>query len=413
MINSMLDNLILWLTIHPYFSICIAFFVSFLESIAIIGLIIPGSMTMSWIGLLIVTGVVPKYSTIIAAIIGAIIGDGISYLIGYKYKESILHKWPINKYPKTIKKGKEFIVKYGILSIFLGRFIGPIRAIIPLIAGMFNMTPKKYFIASIPSGILWAPSYILPGAFLGFFLTEIKGFIQKEILIIFFITIFFSFFSIKLLKLIRYNLINLIYKLKMKYDNNHLANLLKIIKFIIVIILISLSFKEIDLLNAFNIVKKISNGRTIDFNNLKIVLSIINLGIIFISIILMIKEISKKISLLKKNLLRFSSYFIVFILMEILKNTIPNKFLYFVGFINTNIFFYIFFINIISSHLQFIYTNKKEYPINLFFSNFIFILIVMHSICYKIQIESVLISFLFSLYLNNKIDCIKYRDKFL
>jgi membrane-associated phospholipid phosphatase len=71
------------------------------------------------------------------------------------------------RYPSLLHKGKAFFDTHGGKSIFFGRFIGPIRAILPFIAGMVLMPYRQFLIADIISAIAWAPIYMLPGILLG------------------------------------------------------------------------------------------------------------------------------------------------------------------------------------------------------------------------------------------------------
>src|SRR5690606_2423485 len=64
-------------------------------------------------------------------------------------------------------KGEAFVNKYGVMSVFMGRFVGPVRALVPLVAGMLGMRPLQFYIANIASAIGWAPVYMLPGILLG------------------------------------------------------------------------------------------------------------------------------------------------------------------------------------------------------------------------------------------------------
>ena len=161
------SELIQWLHANPKWGSIAAFIIAFAESIAIIGSIIPGSVTMTTIGILAGSGVFPLWSIIICGILGAILGDTVSYFIGLYFKAGIHRIWPFSRYPAILIKGQSFILKHGKKSVFLARFLGPIRAIVPLVAGMFNMRPKNYFFASILSAIAWAPAYMLPGILLG------------------------------------------------------------------------------------------------------------------------------------------------------------------------------------------------------------------------------------------------------
>ena len=66
-----------------------------------------------------------------------------------------------------LKRGEVFVHKYGVMSVFIGRFVGPVRALVPLVAGMLGMKPLQFTIANVASAIGWAPAYMLPGILLG------------------------------------------------------------------------------------------------------------------------------------------------------------------------------------------------------------------------------------------------------
>ena len=103
----------------------------------------------------------------ITASLGAFAGDGISFWIGHHYKRGLLKIWPMYKFPKLIDQGQSFFSKWGLLSVFIGRFVGLVRPIIPAIAGMMAMPIKKYLAISTIAAILWAPFYLLPGMLFG------------------------------------------------------------------------------------------------------------------------------------------------------------------------------------------------------------------------------------------------------
>lgn len=152
---------------HPYWGISFAFLVAFLESLALVGSIIPGSVTLTAIGMLIGTGIIATWPTLTAAILGAFIGDTLSFGLGKYYRDTLLLKWPFNTYPKLITKGEKFFHRHGHLSIFIGRFVGPIRCILPVSAGILNMPTSRFILFDFFSAIFWAPTYLLPGILLG------------------------------------------------------------------------------------------------------------------------------------------------------------------------------------------------------------------------------------------------------
>ena len=158
---------LLWLHTHPHLAIFAIFLISLAESIAVLGLLIPGSVVMTAVGILVGSGVFSFTTVTLVASAGAVTGDIFSFWLGYHYHEKVRVMWPFRRYPQMLQKGEIFFQKHGGKGIFLGRFIGPIRPILPLIAGMMSMRPIRFILFDIFSGLLWAPAYMLPGILVG------------------------------------------------------------------------------------------------------------------------------------------------------------------------------------------------------------------------------------------------------
>jgi len=156
-----------WLQNHSGLAYLIIFLTALGESLALVGLLVPGAILMVLFGALIATGHLDFYPVFIAACTGAIIGDGLSYWIGKYYQQQLVNLWPFNRHPVLINKGTLFFQRHGGKSILLGRFIGPIRPIIPAVAGMLNMRFDHFAAINILSALLWAPLYLLPGILIG------------------------------------------------------------------------------------------------------------------------------------------------------------------------------------------------------------------------------------------------------
>ncbi|MFQ5688613.1 MAG: DedA family protein, partial [Candidatus Scalindua sp.] len=140
--------------------------VAFFESIAFIGIAIPGSTFVIFIGFISSGGFLDLGDVVWFAAIGAIIGDTLSYYLGSNVDRFFKKDNKIFK-SKYLEKGKTFFGKYGGRSIFLGRFIGPIRPIIPFVAGMFKMKIRNFFLWDIFSSFAWATAFLLIGFFFG------------------------------------------------------------------------------------------------------------------------------------------------------------------------------------------------------------------------------------------------------
>jgi undecaprenyl-diphosphatase len=156
-----------WLQQNPLISLVFVFLVACGESLAVVGLIVPGALLMVGFGALIALDYLAFGPTVIAAILGAIAGDGISYWLGAKYNRNLAGIWPFRRYPDLLNRGELFFQRHGGKSVLLGRFVGPLRPIIPAVAGMLHMPMRQFLIINIFSALLWAPLYLLPGIIFG------------------------------------------------------------------------------------------------------------------------------------------------------------------------------------------------------------------------------------------------------
>ena len=159
-----------YIAAHPHYGLAFAFLVAFAESLPILGTIIPGSITMTLIGILVGRNLMPLGLTLLLGFVGAILGDIIGFAIGKRYKGRLHTVWPFRKYAKLLKlltMGEAFFQKHGGKSIIIGRFIGPTRSSVPLIAGLLKMRWPNFIGAAIPSAFLWALLYLLPGVLIG------------------------------------------------------------------------------------------------------------------------------------------------------------------------------------------------------------------------------------------------------
>jgi undecaprenyl-diphosphatase len=161
------QELLNWLNGHPGWGFVIVFLVSFVESLALIGILLPGIVILFGIGALIGLGVMEMVPIWIAASLGAILGDSASYALGHRFRGHLLEIWPFSRYPGLMERGTRFFHAHGAKSVVAGRFIGPLRPIIPAVGGMLGMTPSRFLAIDIPAGIAWAPSFLLPGMLFG------------------------------------------------------------------------------------------------------------------------------------------------------------------------------------------------------------------------------------------------------
>lgn len=191
-----------FLTNHPSWGTALTFFIAFAESIAVLGTIIPGSVTMTAIGALVGAGVMPAFWTFFVATLGAFCGDLLSYWLGRHYDEHLAQMWPFRNHPEWLETGKAFFAKHGTKSVVIGRFFGPVRSIVPTIAGVLHMTAPRFIFAALPSAFLWAIAYMLPGILIGALSSELPAGTSAKFIIyilLFILGVWLSFWVTKLI----------------------------------------------------------------------------------------------------------------------------------------------------------------------------------------------------------------------
>ncbi len=161
------DAIIALVRDHREWAIPIVFVLAFGESIAFVSLILPFWGMLVALGALIGTSDWTFVLVWIAASIGAGLGDWVSYWLGYHYHDQIARMWPLSRYPDLLPRGHEFFEKYGVWAIVLGRFSGPFRASVPIVAGATQMDWKLFQIANWSSAFLWAFVLLMFGDAIG------------------------------------------------------------------------------------------------------------------------------------------------------------------------------------------------------------------------------------------------------
>jgi len=141
----------------------IVLLLAFGESLAFVSLLLPAWAALVGMGALIAAGEISFWPIWIAAALGAALGDWLSYWIGLKLEHTVQHIWPLSRHPDLIPKGEAFMKKWGVAGIFIGRFFGPLRASVPLVAGIFEMPFWRFQIANFTSAFVWAAALLTIG----------------------------------------------------------------------------------------------------------------------------------------------------------------------------------------------------------------------------------------------------------
>ncbi|WP_372964945.1 bifunctional DedA family/phosphatase PAP2 family protein [Marinobacter sp.] len=167
MSETWLNDVTSWVATNPGWLALILAATAFIESLAIAGLIVPGVAMLFAFAALAGKSGMPLSEALIWAGAGAVAGDVLSFAIGRALQGRINTVWPLSRYPKLIARGESFFNTHGGKSVVIGRFVGPIRPIIPLIAGALHMPWRRFLLFNLLSAVGWALTYILPGYLVG------------------------------------------------------------------------------------------------------------------------------------------------------------------------------------------------------------------------------------------------------
>jgi membrane protein DedA with SNARE-associated domain len=177
-IEGFADAILAFVREHRVLAPAIVFVLAFGESLAFVSLILPFWGLLVAVGAIIgAAGSLDFWLILIAAAVGAALGDWLSYWLGYHYHEQLARMWPLSKYPDLLPRGHAFFERWGAWAIVLGRFSGPLRASVPIVAGIVEMPMWTFQVANWTSAFLWAFVLLMFGDALGQLWQYLSGFV--------------------------------------------------------------------------------------------------------------------------------------------------------------------------------------------------------------------------------------------
>ena len=165
--DSIAQQTLAFIAAHSDWAVAVMFVTAFGESFAFLSLLFPGTTVLIAAGALMSAGGLPYGPVIFGAVVGAVLGDSVSFWIGRRFGGGIARVWPFTRNPDLLPSGIRFFARYGGISVFIGRFFGPMRAVIPLAAGIMGMPRDRFWLANVTSALVWAPMLLISGDLVG------------------------------------------------------------------------------------------------------------------------------------------------------------------------------------------------------------------------------------------------------
>jgi len=175
--DSLLSPVTAFVSEHQAWAGPILGILTLLESMLLIGAFVPATALMLLAGGLIASGALDPVEVFFWCVAGAVLGDAISFQIGRQLGARALRRPALRPHRRAVARTRLFTRRYGVVSVFIGRFFGPLRAFVPVMVGMLRMRGWVFQLANITSAMLWVGVLLAPGylATRGLELLELQG----------------------------------------------------------------------------------------------------------------------------------------------------------------------------------------------------------------------------------------------
>ena len=152
-----------WLQARAGWAPAVVFVITFLESLPGISLLVPATALLLATGALLGTGTLDPVPIVLSAIAGAIVGDAVGFWLSRAYGPDLVRRVLPRSQRRAYARALLLFRRFGWAAVFFGRFLGPVRAVAPLVAGIARMRERHFQAANIASAFVWAPLLMLPG----------------------------------------------------------------------------------------------------------------------------------------------------------------------------------------------------------------------------------------------------------
>lgn len=137
---------------------------AFLEAAAFVGLVVPGETALVVGGVLASRGNVSLPLLLGVAAVAVVAGDSVGYAVGHHFGP-VIERSRVGRRigARRWAAAHAYVERRGASAVFLGRWVGVMRALVPSIAGMVHMPYRRFFIANAAGGITWGTTVVVLG----------------------------------------------------------------------------------------------------------------------------------------------------------------------------------------------------------------------------------------------------------
>ena len=166
-------------------AILLVFAFAVAEGGLLIGLFLPGEAPLIIAGVLAYQGRVSFVVVLVAACLGAVVGDSLGYWIGRRYGRRL----EVTKVGRKVgrerwERSRTYVRERGGKAVFIGRFVSIFRTLAPPVAGSAHMPYRRFLAWNVPAALIFASGLVLAGYLAGSSWHLLEGYLGQASLVI-------------------------------------------------------------------------------------------------------------------------------------------------------------------------------------------------------------------------------------
>jgi membrane-associated protein len=153
----------------------VLFVIVFCETGLVVTPILPGDSLLFAAGAIAALGSLNPHLLVVLLTIAAVLGDAVNYQIGRYVGPAVFKKEDSRFFKRAhLEKTHAFYERYGGKTIIIARFVPIVRTFAPFIAGVGQMSYKRFALYNVVGAVLW----VVIGVYAGYLFGGLK--IVKE-----------------------------------------------------------------------------------------------------------------------------------------------------------------------------------------------------------------------------------------
>ncbi len=144
------------------------FLIIFVETGVVVMPFLPGDSLLFVVGAMCGVGLMSYPLAVGLLFVAAVLGDQCNYTVG-RYFGPKVFQWEQSRFfnKKAFNQAHAFYEKYGGVTIVVARFLPFLRTFVPFVAGVSEMSRRKFTLYNIGGAALWVVGIVTIGYFFG------------------------------------------------------------------------------------------------------------------------------------------------------------------------------------------------------------------------------------------------------